>query len=46
MAKRRNKDLDDRIAAMKEKLNENLSEIYSKEVEIGKLQLLIDRRRT
>lgn len=46
MAKRRNKDLDDRLAAVQEKLNENLSEIYSKEVEIEKLQLQIDRRST
>ena len=44
--KRRNKDLDDKIIIMQEKINEYYSEIYEKDIELEKLKLQIDRRST
>lgn len=43
MAKRRNKELEERIAILQERLNEHLSTIYSNEIEIERLKLQKDK---
>lgn len=42
MAKRQNKELEDKMSILQEKLNEHLSSIYKYEVQIEKWQLDMD----
>jgi hypothetical protein len=42
MAKRQNKDVEDKMAIVQEKLNEHLSTIYKYEIQIEKYQLDMD----
>jgi chromosome segregation ATPase len=43
MAKRMNKELEDKMSIIHEKLNEHLSTIYSNEIEIEKLTMNLDK---
>ena len=46
LSKRRNKELEERMAIIQEKVNEYLSNIYANEIEIEKFKLIIDKRNT